>query len=97
MRSPAMPPPPLNPQGSRAGLITAVVVLSILFVTSAIFAFYFSADATKSAKSVDEKNKIINQYASDEARAEAPIAALGEAAKDPGNAGKSAIQDLMDR
>ena len=45
-----MPPPPMNPQGSRAGLITAVVILSILFVTSAIFAFYYSAEHTKEAQ-----------------------------------------------
>lgn len=40
-------PPPMSPQGSRAGLITAVVVMSILFVTSAIFAFYYNAEYRK--------------------------------------------------
>ncbi|MDB5332669.1 MAG: hypothetical protein JWP03_3820 [Phycisphaerales bacterium] len=35
-------PPIASPQGSRAGLITAVVVFVILFVTSAIFAIYYN-------------------------------------------------------
>jgi len=33
--------PPINQQGSRAGLITGLVVFVILFVTSSIFAFQF--------------------------------------------------------
>jgi hypothetical protein len=35
-------PPIASPQGSRAGLITAVVVFVILFVTSTIFAIYYN-------------------------------------------------------
>jgi len=87
-----MPPPPLNPQGSRAGLITAVVVLSILFVTSAIFAFYFSADASKNQKVVEQRDKTINQYANAEAQSDPNIARLLE-----GNTGKSAIQVLNEQ
>jgi hypothetical protein len=33
--------PPINQQGSRAGLVTGLVVFVILFVTSSIFAFQF--------------------------------------------------------
>ncbi len=33
--------PPINQQGSRGGLITALVVFVILFVISAVFAFQF--------------------------------------------------------
>ena len=34
----------VSPQGSRAGLITAVVIFAILFVTSTIFAIYFGVN-----------------------------------------------------
>ena len=36
-----MPPTPTSPQGSRAGLITALVVFVVLFVTAAVFAIYY--------------------------------------------------------
>ncbi|HEX4052898.1 MAG TPA: hypothetical protein VHX86_01400 [Tepidisphaeraceae bacterium] len=39
--------PPVGPQGSRGGLITAVVVFTILFVTATIFAIYFGVDDNK--------------------------------------------------
>jgi hypothetical protein len=39
--------PPIPQQGSRAGLITALVIFAILFVTSTIFAFIYSAKATR--------------------------------------------------
>jgi hypothetical protein len=57
-------PPPMSPQGSRAGLITAVVVLSILFVTSAIFAFYYNAEYNKADRGREDLLKLNQQYAS---------------------------------
>jgi hypothetical protein len=39
--------PPINQQGSRAGLVTGLVVFVILFVTSSIFAFQFYANWQK--------------------------------------------------
>src|SRR5688572_5415706 len=36
--------PPIGQQGSRGGLITAMVIFAILFLTSAIFAIYFNAN-----------------------------------------------------
>lgn len=36
--------PPVTQQSSRAGLITAVVIFTILFVTATIFAIYFNAE-----------------------------------------------------
>ncbi|HEY1923505.1 MAG TPA: hypothetical protein VGG44_12205 [Tepidisphaeraceae bacterium] len=39
--------PAVGPQGSRGGLITAVVVFTILFVTATIFAIYFGVDDNK--------------------------------------------------
>jgi hypothetical protein len=41
--------PPISQQGSRAGLITAVVIFAILFVTATIFAFIYNAKATRNA------------------------------------------------
>src|SRR4051812_24098705 len=40
-------PPPVGPQSSRTGLITAVVIFTILFVTATIFAIYYGVDATR--------------------------------------------------
>jgi hypothetical protein len=92
-----MPPPTLNPQGSRAGLITAVVVLSILFVTSAIFAFYFSAENNKTAKTLDDNRKLLNQYASADAQADAGVQALLELRNDQKYQGMSGIQIAMEQ
>jgi hypothetical protein len=39
--------PPISPQGSRGGLITATVVFAVLSVTFAIFAIYFAVDDNK--------------------------------------------------
>ncbi len=44
--------PAVGPQGSRGGLITAVVVFTILFVTATIFAIYFGVDDSKRAESL---------------------------------------------
>src|SRR5438477_631735 len=39
--------PPVTPQSSRAGLITAVVIFVVLFVAATIFAIYYAVDANK--------------------------------------------------
>lgn len=52
-----MPPPN---QSSRAGLITATVVMAFLFVLGAIFAIYFYADANKAHSA---EATLRNQYA----------------------------------
>src|SRR5438552_13223431 len=39
--------PPVTQQGSRTGLITAVVIFVVLFVTAAIFAIYYGVDANR--------------------------------------------------
>jgi hypothetical protein len=82
----------MNPQGSRAGLITAVVVLSILFVTSAIFAFYFSAENNKKELSLKTTNQKLEQYASGDAQGDPVVSALVEARNEPAYQGLSAIQ-----
>lgn len=53
-------PPPIAQQGSRGGLITAVIVFAILFVTSTIFAIYFNVNWRASedkATNTDRKYK----------------------------------------
>jgi hypothetical protein len=87
----------MNPQGSRAGLITAVVVLSILFVTSAIFAFYYSAEANKATANVKSVTDKMNQYANADAVADPSVQALLEAKNDPAFQGQSAVQVAMTR
>jgi hypothetical protein len=54
--------PPINQQGSRAALITWIVVLAILFIGATIFAFYYSAEARNSTAQVDTFKKKYNDY-----------------------------------
>lgn len=90
-----MPPPPLNPQGSRAGLITAVVILSILFVTSAIFAFYYASENSRNTLALANQKKDLVRFASDDARQDPSIVAFADAGQsDPKYSGMSAIQVL---
>src|SRR5688572_11470698 len=90
-------PPPLNPQSSRGGLITAVVVLSILFVASAIFAFYYSGLTGDREKTIKGINDRLNQYASAEAQGDPAVNALVELRNDPAHQGKSAIQIAVEQ
>src|SRR5689334_6451868 len=96
---PTMPPTPLSPQGSRAGLVTAVVGLSILFVTSAIFAFYYSAEASKAKGNVKALDQKLSQYANADAQADPKIQTLLDAKSDPQFQGQnvSAVQVAMAR
>ena len=91
-----MPPPPLNPQGSRAGLITAVVVLSILFVTSAIFAFYYASENSRNSMALANQKKEMNRFASADALGDTAVIAAAELGQsDPKYSGMSAIQVLL--
>jgi hypothetical protein len=47
--------PAVGPQGSRGGLLTAVVVFTILFVTATIFAIYFGVDDGKKTDLLQQK------------------------------------------
>jgi hypothetical protein len=51
--------PPVSPQGSRTALVTWCVVFAVLFVTSAIFAIYFYANASKAT---DREEQLRKQY-----------------------------------
>lgn len=63
--------PAVGPQGSRGGLIAAVVVFTILFVTATIFAIYFGVDDSKKtemlqtqqdkSKSIYSSQDLLNQ------------------------------------
>src|SRR3954454_23059326 len=46
-------PPVTSSQGSRTALVTWSVIFAILFVTMAIFAIYFYADASKANERAD--------------------------------------------
>jgi hypothetical protein len=45
--------PPVTQQGSRAGLITAVVIFTILFVISTIFAIYFGVELSSARDDIE--------------------------------------------
>jgi hypothetical protein len=49
--------PAVGPQGSRGGLIAAVVVFTILFVTATIFAIYFGVDDNKHTELLTTQGK----------------------------------------
>ncbi len=49
--------PPINQQGSRAGLITTLVVFAVLFITSSIFAFHFYGQAQLTQANYDAYKK----------------------------------------
>jgi hypothetical protein len=77
--------PPINQQGSRAGLITALVVFAILFITSSIFAFQYYGQLQKTIVDADSYKKRYNGIVLDNALASAPIEALRTAAKEKPN------------
>jgi cell division protein FtsB len=77
--------PPINQQGSRAGLVTGLVAFVILFVTSTIFAFQFygkwkDADASRTAL-----QKQYNEVISPNNLSSAPVADLQAVRSDPLN------------
>ncbi len=57
--------PPINPQGSRGGLITTVVIMSVLFVTSTIFAIYFHTQQRAREKDIADLQSKYKQFVSD--------------------------------
>jgi len=85
--------PPVSPQGSRAGLITALVVFVILFVTSAVLAIYNMAEAGKLRQVVDTDKSANSKYVSETAKTNEQVAAALAAG---GDTGKSAIEVILD-
>jgi len=57
--------PPINPQASRGGLITTVVVMTILFLTAFVFAITFNAKLNKSEKDLADLKQKYSDVAPD--------------------------------
>ncbi len=83
--------PPAN-QGSRAGLITSVVVFVVLFIAATIFAIYYNAELRKTEKTLGDTRRQYDEI-SDATGPE--LAALREARKDPA-AGYTPNMKLID-
>ena len=64
--------PPINQQGSRAGLITALVAFVILFVVSLVFAFNFYGQLKQQTINFDAYKKQYTGYLSDAAISTGP-------------------------
>src|SRR5690606_11207228 len=71
-------PPPANP-GSRGGLITAVVIFAILFVTATIFAIYYGTQAAKTQRDLKETAATVNDIVLDTSRTSAELQPLIQA------------------
>ncbi len=88
--------PPVSQQNSRAGLITAVVIFTILFVTATIFAIYYGVEATRLQKDyADLKSKYIPRIIP-EGGLTSPVIAELEAARSDPNSGLPASMALLD-
>ena len=75
-----MPPIP-PPQGSRAALITSLVIFVILFVTSTVMLFHFQSLAEANEKSKKEYTDRIHPYITDADQTAPEVVALkGDAA-----------------
>src|SRR5688572_13934595 len=75
--------PPIT-QGTRGGLITAVVIFSILFVASTITAIVFGVKWSKEAQSVQVMKRKYADVIADAALATPEVAALVQAKNEPG-------------
>ena len=85
--------PPVSPQSSRAGLITALVVFVILFVTSAVLAIYNMAEAGKLQQQVDNSKRDNSQFVTEADKTNEQVVAVKSAG---GESGKSAILAALD-
>lgn len=59
--------PPINTQGSRAGLVTGLVIVSILCITSLVFAIYFNTQLRATEQEYTNYKKNYNGVVSDAA------------------------------
>jgi predicted nucleic acid-binding Zn-ribbon protein len=57
--------PPVGSQGSRGGLVAAVVVFTVLFVASTIFAIYFGVQDSKAEESLQSLTSTYREIAHD--------------------------------
>ena len=68
--------PPINQQGSRSGLISALVAFVILFVVSTVFAFNYYGKFQQQAVNSDAYKKQYNGFLSDAAIGSPQVQAL---------------------
>jgi len=87
--------PPINTQGSRASLVSAVVVFVILFVASAIFAIYFNVQLRATEKDYSDYKKNYNGVVADTAFTTPEFTALQSLKGDP-NSGYTNNDSIMD-
>ena len=87
--------PPINTQGSRASLVTAVVVFVILFVASAIFAIYFNVQLRATEKDYSDYKKNYNGVVADSAFTTPEFTAL-QSLKSDSTSGYTNNDSLMD-
>ncbi len=87
--------PPINTQGSRASLVTAVVVFVILFVASAIFAIYFNVQLRSTDKEYSDYKKNYNGIVADTAFQTPEFTAL-QSLKSDSTSGYTANDTIFD-
>src|SRR5687767_12219612 len=87
-----MPPPLPSQQGSRAGLITTLVIFIILFLVSTIFWITTSQKLTKAEQTVKSTQDRYKEVISDE---ELSAPAYQDAVKAKSVAGSSAFQAVV--
>src|ERR1700742_3451355 len=75
--------PPINQQGSRAGLITATVIFATLFVVSAILAIYFSVQLQHTTEPLKNNQTLYTDIISDAALAGPEVSSLKAMKGDP--------------
>src|SRR5687768_8522379 len=84
--------PPISPQGSRTGLVTALVIFVILFVTTTILWIYESAERRNRDERIGQYEARMRDIVDEATIGSADVVALTNAAKDnPAYSGKSAM------
>jgi hypothetical protein len=85
--------PPISPQGSRTGLVTALVIFVILFVTTTILWIYEGAERRNRDDRIADFEKSRREILDDATATGGEMEALKTAGRDnPAYAGKTAVQ-----
>jgi hypothetical protein len=87
--------PPVPQQGSRAGLITALVIFVILFVTTTILFIYQSAETKKAQQAVDSERRKYTEAVAEADLVDPKVVEAIAAGKEAG--GKSGIAYALDQ
>lgn len=89
-------PPITGNQGSRTGLVTAVVIFTVLFVVATIFAIYYAVQAQNSQLDLANfKSTVVPKYLPDGVQTGGPPAPELEAARNKGENGLTPSMPLM--